>query len=265
MKISIKGLIKNACFWLAIISVILLFGVILFTVYLYKIDLLSLIDFRTLFYGDDNTFSATVLWTAIGALSAAVVGVFTVVNNYYLYKLQKRQLDHQTIPHVMLKRISIVDNLSYQLSSDGTRIKRISGISFPLYTNTKGHTDDPSTLTMLVLNFHNTSSVFAKISLTTISISDHLSTFAEYNGSSIGYHDNYLFLCGNSSDSLGLLVEKDLLARLRGAELKVSIDLLNDSGERFRDTHTFRLINSCDDTVITMPAKADDNSFVQIS
>ena len=265
MKVKVKMLLKSICFWLFIISTVLLLAVVLFSVYLFKIDLLHLIDFRALFFGEDNAFSASVFWTAIGAISASIIGTFTVWNNFLLYGLQKRQLEQQTTPHIMLKRATIKEDLIYQLSSDGTQIKTISGISFPFYTNTKDHTDDLSRLIMIVLDFHNTTTVFAKVSIDKISISDNTSTFAEYNGSSVGYHDNHLFLCGNCCDSLGLLIEKDLLSRLRGSELKVSVFLDNDSGEKFKDTHTFRLINSCDDTVIIMPSKAEDTSFTKIS
>ena len=75
----------NVCFWLSIISVLLFIGIVLFGTYLYKASIITLIDFRTIFYGDEGTFDSALFWSAISAI-AAIIAVIVA------YKIGKKQM-----------------------------------------------------------------------------------------------------------------------------------------------------------------------------
>lgn len=56
MKTSKHKFTNNVCFWLFIISLLLLSAIILFAVYLYKIDIISSLGIKNLFENKDSTF-----------------------------------------------------------------------------------------------------------------------------------------------------------------------------------------------------------------
>ena len=95
-----KNKSKWICFWLAMIAVLILCGVILFAAFIYKFDPRSPIS--ELFQTD-----ASVIWDAINVFATTGVGIATVAVSVKLQKIEKEQHLLQTEPHILIDFLDI--------------------------------------------------------------------------------------------------------------------------------------------------------------
>lgn len=264
MKTSKHNLINNVCFWLFIISLLLLSAIILFAVYLYKIDIISSLGIKNLFENKDGTFDMGIFWTAIGAVGAILIGVFTVKNSISLYKLQKEQHDLTTIPRIMLKDISIKEDISISTNAAHTVYKTIEGIDYPYYSDTITPINSFGNLAMIVAEIINTSEAFSKVYLSNVTICKDGEKICEFNGSTFGFPNNTLFVDKHESGKIGLVVDKSVLSKISHSEMKIALFLRNNFDKTYIDTHTYCLLSICDDAVTVYPKKDPNNGLAEV-
>lgn len=264
MKTSKHKLINNVCFWLFIISLLVLCAIILFAAYLYKIDIISSLGIKYLFQNKDGVFDMSVFWTAVGAVGAILIGILTVHNSISLYKLQKEQHDLSTIPRIMLKDISVKGNISISTNAAQTVYKTIEGIDYPYYSDIVTPINSLGNLSMIVVEVINTSEAFAKVSLSNITICKEGEKICEFNGSTFGFPNNTLFVDKQKSGKIGLVVDKDVLSKISHSKIEISLFLRNNFEKTYLDTHSYRLISICDDAVTVLPQKDPTNGLVEV-
>lgn len=251
------------CCWLAIISILLLCGLILFASYVYKFDPLS--TFTSLFQTDAN-----VIWDAINVLATIGVGIATIVVSVRLASIQKIQSEiekeqHQlyTEPHILIDSIEVIQ-AECELTKDGTQIKTLKNFDFPYYVNTldDNHISNFSIISVTIVN---TSEAFARLRFDEATIKhDENDIIAKYNISTFGAHKNHLMLSKDSSNSFGLLISNDLIPRLRGAKITVASFLDNNFNQCFWDEQSYHIMNVCEEKVTFMPHDTKQNVFKRI-
>lgn len=248
---------------LSIIAATLFIGVTLFAVYLYKIKIITLFDLRVIFY-ENNKFSWSTFWTAIGASGTIFVGVLSIVISKLLYNLQDSDFKSRTTPHIMLKRISIRNPVNILTAKSKNEYKSIEDFPYPYFTNIKESFEDFNNLSMLTLDIINTSPSFCNICLCNITIYNNNATIAEFNGSTFGYPNMSLILCENEIGKIGLIVSQNSLEKLKHCEIKITLILNTNEKKQFKDTNVYCIISHCDDAVMIAPKKDKANSFVEL-
>lgn len=248
------------CFWLGVIAFLILSGVILFAAYIYKFDPLS--PFFELFQADANVF-----WSAINAIATTGIGIATVFVSIKLAKMQKSQVrieeqQHllQTEPHILIDSLDVCA-AECELTVDKKMIKTIKGINYPYYINIL----DSNSLTnfsVITITFVNTSEAFARLRFDKATIGyDDNDAMANYNISTFGAHKNHVMLRKGDSGKLGLLIGNDLITKLRGTKLTLSVFLDNNFNECYWNEQSYRILDVCEGAVTFMPHDMSKNVF----
>lgn len=266
-----KNIFNNICFWLFIISTILLFLAILFCIYLFKINAIHLIDFRNLIFDDNNKFSPNLFWTSLSALgtllgtiAAIIIGIYTLKLNNKLHEIENTQLRLYTEPHVMLNSISI-SRVDFETSIDNSKIKGIAKFPYPYYSELKSPPNLASSV-LIVLDVVNTSFAFARLRFDSAKFTDNNQIcLAEYNLSTIGTHINHIMLPTNNFDSsakLGLIIDSKNINLLAGSKLTLSYFLDNNFGDHFKEVQHQYITDITDDIVSFYPCDFKNNEFI---
>lgn len=271
MKSKIK-VFSNICFWLCIIAALLLVGIVLFAVYLYKVNIISLIDLSTLFTNENGVFDFSVFWTAISAISA----VIAVIVAFFIGKRQIEISDKVANiedwqnrlyiePHTIVNDIS-TSEVVWEKSEDGTKIRSIKDCGFPYYTELITKTDLNDYI-LLKIDFFNTSEAFARLRFDEAQFVNEDKVVAKFNMSTMGTHVNHIVVSTKSSQgssSVGLLLSKELVKKLRGASMTVSCFLDNNFNNCYRETQSYFISDIVDNKVSFYPISVDKNEFKKI-
>lgn len=249
------------CFWLAVISVTILIGVIVFTAYLYKFEPLSL--FSTLFAVDSN-----VVWVAINSIATIVIGGTTICINSKLSKVQQqiaienKQHLLYTEPHILIDSFEVIP-ASYQLTSGKEQIKTIMNFYEPYYTN-KEEELDFNNFSLLIISFVNTSEAFLRLRFNEATILKSGKRIAYFNGSSFGIHKDYIMLRRGEAGKIGLVINSALLYQLNHSQITVSTFLDNNFRETYKDSQSYTILDVCEGSVFSMPNDTTKNSFDKV-
>ena len=262
----------NVCFWLSIISVLLFIGIVLFGTYLYKASIITLIDFRTIFYGDEGTFDSALFWSAISAIAAIIavivaykIGKKTNETSDKVANMQKEQSRLYSEPHTIITTISIL-NVNWEHSSDEKKIKTIKECNYPYYTElTIGA--EITNLSMIKIDFLNTSEAFTRLRFCEAEFTDQDKIVMSFNMSTVGTHANHIVVSNKettNAQSIGLLLPKDSLSKLRGTVLTIRCFLDNNFGNCYKETQNYVISDVIDETVSFYPVNTEKNKFEKI-
>lgn len=251
------------CIWLAVIAILILCGVFLFASYVYKFDPLT--PFMELFQTDAN-----VTWSAISVFATAGVGIAAVIVSNKLAKIQqgqarieKQQHLLQTEPHILIDSLDVCGT-ACELTADKKMIKTIKGVDYPYYVNNLG-SDKLTNFSIIAVTFVNTSEAFARLRFDKAIIKQNDdSVVASYNISTFGTHRNHVMLKKEGSGKIGLLIGNDLLAKLGGTKLTISVFLDNNFNECYWDEQSYYISDVCEGNVTFMPYSISKNVFKKI-
>lgn len=266
-----KKFFNNVCFWLFFIAIFLLTGVVLFAIYLYKIDLIHLIDFRSLLYNEQNVFSPELLWssveavaTLIGTLAAILIGIFTIKMSKRLQEIEEQQNQLYTEPHALVDNISI-QSATFEISEQN-KIKGLQNCNYPFYNNKNDKLDfAPSSL--IVLEFINTSEAFARLRFDNAIFRNGDTIVASFDMSTFGTHPNHIMLPKENireNAKIGLFINNQILSQLRGTTLTISCFLDNNFKHCFRETQSYLISDITDEIVSFYPQDFRNNTYEKI-
>lgn len=254
---------KWICIWLAVIAALILCGVILFAAYVYKFDPLT--PFTELFQTDAN-----VIWSAINVVATAGVGIATVFVSIKLAKMQEGQArieeqQHllQTEPHIFIDSLDVCSTVC-ELTADKKMIKTIKGVDYPYYVNNL-ESDHLTNFSVITVTFINTSEAFARLRFDKAIIKHNDdSIVASYNISTFGAHRNHMMLKKEGSGKIGLLIGNELLAKLRGTKLTISVFLDNNFNDCYWNEQSYHISDVCEGNVTFIPHDTSKNVFKKI-
>lgn len=246
---------------------VLLLGNVLFVICMVKkmsYDTLESIlkNFHTIARADD--------WNAIDVIVAAFVGVNTVIVSYKLAKLQKKQAaiemeQHRlfTEPHVFVDNIEI-SSVQYENNAENSEMKTIKEVNYPYYAN--GSVDEnQDNIVMITFTFVNTSEAFARVRFNEASFgNDGGCDNMKYDISSCGVHENHIMLKKAATGKIGLLLNKELVGKLEGKKITISVFLDNNFNECFKDTQSYYISAVCEEKVSFMVCNRAENSFEKV-
>ena len=246
-----------------IIAIILFAGVFLFAAYVYKFDPLSPIS--EIFHA-----KADVVWTALGVIVTAMVGVATVIISSKLAKLQESQAKMEmkqeqlfTEPHILVNSIETsLPEIEY--SADHTEIKTLKGVDYPYYNNIKDK-DKLTDIALITVSVVNTSEAFTRMRFNEASFeSEKDNKIAEYNMTTFGVHENHIMIPKGNSGKIGFLIDRQLIKNLEGTTFSFSTYLDNNFNECFIDTQKYYICDVCDEKVSFIVCSIKDNKFERI-
>lgn len=272
MNFKKHKILNNICFWLFIIALLLLSGIILFAVYLYKIDLIKLIDFRALIYNEQGAFSPDLFWSAlesigtvIGTIAAILIGIFTIKISIEVKKIEEKQNRLYTEPHIFTDTIKI-QPAWFQLSDNSKKLKGLKDFYHPFY-NDKGEEIDFTYSSIVVLEFINSSEAFARLRFDSAIFKNNDDVIASFDMSTFGTHINHIMVPSGTNPNIariGLVINTQKLPLLHGTTLTISYFLDNNFGECFKEIQNYIISDITDDTVSFYPVDFTQNSYKKI-
>ena|GEM_PF-5046713 len=93
--------------WLCAISSLIFIGLILFAIYLLRLEYITLFDIRFLFTNDTGNYDWGIFWSFAGAFGTIFVALLALRLINKLGKIQMQQYDLEAMPFVMLGSISL--------------------------------------------------------------------------------------------------------------------------------------------------------------
>lgn len=273
MKSKKNKLLNNICFWLFVIAVLLLIGLILFSVYLYKLDLIKFIDFRSLLYDENDSFNPDLFWSAlasigtvIGTIATIIVGIFTIKISQKMHNIEEKQNQLYTEPHTFINTIK-VQPAWFELSDNTQKLKGLKDFKHPFY-NDKGEDIDLTHSSIIVLEFINSSEAFARLRFNNAVFKNNTDIVASFDMSTFGTHTNHIMVSNDNNPNtakIGLLLTTRKLSTLQNTTFTISYFLDNNFGECFKETQNYMISDITDDTVSFYPIDFRKNSYEKMS
>lgn len=182
--------------WLSLISAILLVGVFLFLIYLYKVNYIHLLDLRFVFTSKDGNYDWGVFWTALAAIGAIFVGYMSYKVNRRLTNFEIRKDELGKRPYLMFKNITFCKTKQKMiLVSDRRGIPQYEGIEGPYFLDKVNSINGIDELNYFNVELLNVSKVFSKVALKEFTIKTHEGkTIAEFNGTTNNVKIDQLFI-----------------------------------------------------------------------
>ena len=264
---KMKPLFRQIWFWLSIIAIGIIIGVISFLIYLYKIELIKFADLRVFITNNDGYYDMQIFWSAISAMIALGVGIVTLSLNKKLkdiqatqIAIQKEQADLHTIPHIMIDSVTY-EKTKLEPNRDRTKYKTLENVDYPFFNNTVDEIDFDN-MVLLKMSLVNTSEAFARIRLSKMKIEKDSTIIATFNGSTFGEHNHHAFLKKDSQTTIGFVVNQSLLSNLDHATVTASFLLDNNFDKTYKQTQTITFISVSDDYITFMQTTSEQNGTV---
>lgn len=259
---KIKSIFKQTWFWLSIIALGIFIGIILFSFYLYKKEMIKIFDLRVFITNENGYYDMQIFWSAISAIIALGVGVATLNLNRKLKKIQQKQAELYSIPHTMIDDVKY-EKAVLEMNRGCTRCKSLKNIDYPFFNNTIGKMDFDNMI-LVKISLVNTSDAFARIRLCQLQIEKSSNIIAIFNGNTFGDHNHHAFLKQYSKTTIGFVINQSLLPELENATITLSCFLDNNFNETYKETQTITLISVSDDYITFMPTLSKQNGTVLI-
>lgn len=128
------------------------------------------------------------------------------------------------------------------------------GVDYPYYVNNL-ESDHLTNFSVITVTFINTSEAFARLRFDKAII--------KHNDDS-GAHRNHVMLKKEGSGKIGLLIGNDLLAKLRGTKLTISVFLDNNFNDCYWNEQSYHISDVCEGNVTFMPHDISKNVFKKI-
>jgi hypothetical protein len=236
--------------WLCCIAVLIAVGVTLFTVYLFQLDFIRLIDISIVFSNEHGYFDWRIFWTFVSATVSITVAVFAYILSKKLGEIQVQQYELEAMPFIMLGDISLK---STSVNVEAGKFVGFEGVSFPYFSDSKSDPESAAKQKCFTIEMINTSKTFARI------IVDNCvfkcgkgQTLLQFDGftSSTKCNDLFLEQCGNDNKGKIGLVFADSSLDLRHSDVKLSLILRNNYGDAYKQHIDFYCMSVYNENVV---------------
>ena len=228
--------------WLCILSVIMLGGVLLFVIYLYRNQYISFADMRFLFTNEKGNYDWGIFWEFIGAVGSVFVALLALRLSKKLGDIQLQQYELEAMPFIMIGDISLKPtSMLSHVEGGKRRFDGFCGIDVPYFTDNLSDPVISPSPKFFEMQLLNTSKTFSKVDLDECSFENNGSKILDFNQSTCSIKNNSLFLeqCGESNSSVIGFVFADNSQTLLGSEVKLYLILRNSYGDAYKQLINF--------------------------
>ena len=223
--------------WLCILSVIILGGVSLFMIYLYRIQYISFADMRFLFTNENGNYDWGIFWAFVGAVGSVIVALLALRLSKKLGDIQLQQYELEAMPFIMIGDISLKPTSKLSHVEGGTRrFDGFSCIDVPYFTDNLSEPVSSPSPKFFEIQLLNTSKTFSKVDFDECLFENNGGIILNFNQSTCSIKNNSLFLeqCGESNSGVIGFVFADNFQAILGSEVKLNLILRNSYGDAYK-------------------------------